>query len=390
MEESQERIIVLGLLGQFPMAGMAWQLIHHLVGLQRLGFAVYYIEDTGTVPYNPQSRSSATDCLASVRFIADTMSRIGLAEAWAYRNVLDGQWYGLPANKVQDLFHDAACVLNLCGASHPSQLTFRPRGRLVYLETDPVLNQVRLATGDAATVAFLTDHDAHVTYGANLGEADCPIPLSHFAWKKTRPPVILDFWSSSVQPTRPQFSTITTWQNRGKDLSFAGEVYLWSKHQTFLAFRDLPIRASQPLELATDLEEGEERTSLIRHGWFLRDVTTVSHDSEVYRDYICSSRGEFTVSKEVVARTKSGWFSDRSVCYLAAGRPVVTQETGFSKFVPTGRGLFAFSTKDEACAALEEINRDYALHSRTARDIAYGYFEATKLLGTMLHDVGVT
>ncbi|TMA61385.1 MAG: glycosyltransferase family 1 protein [Deltaproteobacteria bacterium] len=382
-------IIVLGLLGQFPLAGIAWQLIHHLAGLQRLGFEVYYVEDTGTAPYDPRVKSLVYDCTYSLQVIADALRRLGLEDAWAYRDGRTGQWHGLSQNRVQDLFARALCAINLCGASNPATLTFRPTGKLLYLETDPVLNQVRLDQGDTVTLQFLAGHDAHVTYGENLGEADCPIPLSHFAWQKTRPPVAVELWPFCSGQASSRFTTVTTWHNRGKDLCFRGETYYWSKHLNFLPLADLPRRTSQELELATEVDEEAVRSEFQRNGWVLTDPLTVSRDIGVYHEYICTSRGEFTASKDVVVRTRSGWFSDRSVCYLAAGKPVVTQDTGFSKFIPTGHGLFAFSTPEEALAALETINRDYCAHARAAREIAQEYFDAAKVLAKMLRDVGI-
>lgn len=386
---THDRIVVLGLVGQFPFAGIAWQLIHHLVGLQQLGFDVYYIEDTGTAPYDPRVKNGANDCTYSVHFIAETMRRIGLEDSWAYHNGPTGQWYGLSEDRIQELFASAVCVVNLCGASNPTTLTFQPKGKLLYLETDPVLNQVRLAQGDAATFQYLDAHDVHITYGENLGEADCPIPLPHFVWYKTRPPVVVDLWPLQADTTCRRFTTIATWHNRGKDLLFRGEAYYWSKQRNFLALADLPRHTSQKLEIATEIDNPEELETFQRQGWILVDPLTVSQDIDIYHQYVDSARGEFTVSKDVVVRTRSGWFSDRSVCFLAAGKPVVTQETGFSKYIPTGRGLFGFSTEEDIVAAIDAINRDYLIHARAAREIACEYFSADKLLRQMLKDANI-
>ncbi len=371
------------------MAGMAWQLVHHLVSFQRLGFDVYYVEETGSPPYDPRRKDLANDCSYSVQYIAETLRRFGLDNTWAYHDSLTDQWYGLSQSRLRELFAQALCAVNLCGASHPDMLTFRPRGKLLYVETDPVLYQVRLAQGDVETFRFLNGHDAHITYGENLGEADCPIPLPHFDWKKSRPPVVPDLWPVLPETCAQRFTTIATWHNRGKDLSFGGETYLWSKHLNFLKLADLPQRTSQQLELGVEIDAAEELATFTQGGWMLTDPLSVSQDFTVYRDYICGSRGEFTVSKDAVTRTRSGWFSDRSVCYLAAGRPVVTQETGFSKFVPTGRGLFAFSSVEEAVAALETVNLNYSVQMQAAREIAHEYFSAEKLLLQLLQDVGL-
>ncbi len=389
MAERHGSIIVLGLLGQFPIAGMAWQLVHHLVGFQRLGFDVYYIEETGAPPYDPRVKSSTDDCSYSVQMIADTLARFGFGHAWAYHDGMSDQWYGLAKSRVQELFDQSLAVFNLCAASHPESLTFRPRGKLVYLETDPVLYQVRLAEGDQHALQFLASHDAHITYGENLGASDCPIPLPHFAWHKTRPPVVLDLWPFQETDTHGPFTTIATWHNRGKDLSFRGQSYQWSKHENFLALTDLPRRTSVQLELAVEIDNPVEHELFLRHGWLLSNPLTVSHDIDGYQRYISSSRGEFTVSKEAVVRTRSGWFSDRSVCFLAAGKPVVTQETGFSAYVPTGHGLFSFSSLNDILMAFEAITADYTKHARAAHDIAHEYFAAEKLLRKILSDIGI-
>jgi hypothetical protein len=317
------------------------------------------------------------------------MRRIGLEDQWAYHDGVGDQWYGLPKSHVQELFAQALVVFNLCAATHPESLTFRPRGKLVYLETDPVLYQVRLAEGDSHALQFLASHDAHITYGENLGAADCPIPLPHFAWQKTRPPVVLDLWPFQEADTHGPFTTIATWHNRGKDLCFRGQAYQWSKHENFLAVADLPQRTSEQLELAVEIDNPVEYNLFLRHGWMLSNPLAVSQDMDVYQHYILSARGEFTVSKDVVVRTRSGWFSDRSVCFLAAGKPVVTQETGFDKYIPTGCGLFAFSTEEDALAAFDAINSNYLAHARAAREIAREYFSAEKVLSKLLHDAGL-
>ncbi|HXG19238.1 MAG TPA: hypothetical protein VNN62_09225 [Methylomirabilota bacterium] len=386
---TRDIIVVLGLLGQFPLAGIAWQLLHHLVGFQRLGFEVFYIEETGAVPYDPRTKNVARDCRYSVHFINDTLQRFGFGRQWAYRDGLTNQWYGLSENRVRELFTAAVGVFNLCGASHPETLTFHPKGKFIYLETDPVLQQVRLAQGDEGTLRFLGAHDAHVTYGENLGEPDCPVPLPAFAWKKTRPPVVLDFWPFQIDENCRRFTTIATWHNRGKDLSFRGQTYRWSKHVNFLMLIDLPRRAAQELELGVEIDNQAELDMFQRQGWVLTNPLLVSQDLDAYRNYIRTSRGEFTAAKDAVVRTRSGWFSDRSVCYLAAGKPVVVQETGFSKFIPTGRGLFAFSTADEARAALEAVNRNYPAQARAAHEIARAYFDAAQVFPKLLQDVGL-
>jgi len=182
---------------------------------------------------------------------------------------------------------------------------------------------------------------------------------------------------------------VATWHNKGKDIVFEGQTYYWSKHVNFLKFLDLPRRTPQSLELAVETEDAQVRAELAARGWRLADAAKPSATVEGYRDYIYASRGEFTVAKDIYVRPRTGWFSDRSVCYLAAGKPVVTQETAFSKFIPTGNGLFAFSTLEEAVSALATINADYVRNAHAAREIAADYFAADKVLRKLLLDAGV-
>jgi hypothetical protein len=174
-----------------------------------------------------------------------------------------------------------------------------------------------------------------------------------------------------------------------KDVRFEGQTYYWSKHVNFLRLVDLPRLTSQPLELALETVDATTREMLLERGWQLADAYEKSRDTDTYLQQIYASRGELTVAKDLYARTRCGWFSDRSVCYLAAGKPVVTQETGFSKLVPTGRGLFSFETAEGAAAALEEINRDYAYHCRAAREVAAGCFDSDKVLGELCCEAGL-
>jgi hypothetical protein len=198
---------------------------------------------------------------------------------------------------------------------------------------------------------------------------------------------------------------VASWRQAGKDVEWHGQTYTWSKHHEFLKVIDLPRRTRQPLELALairgrageadgawiprDREDAEAVDRLTRHGWRVVNALPLSHDLEAYRAYIIGSRGEFTVAKDQNVRLRSGWFSDRSACYLAAGRPVVTQDTAFGKRVPTGEGLFAFEGIDDVVAALQAIDADYPRHARAAREIAARYFEAETVLGKLAEDAGL-
>src|SRR5207249_2567589 len=275
-----------------------------------------------------------------------------------------------------------------CGATAP-RAEHRRGAKLLYIETDPVYEQLRIAAGEESSLAFLTSHDVLFTYGENLGAPDCPVPLERFAWRTTRPPVVLDCWAARTDPGAVFFTSIASWENKGKDITFRGETYQWSKHVNFLRFLDLPRHTPQRFCLAMDPADAAVEARVCGAGWELTDPRPISADVDAYRDFIYGSRGEFTVAKDIYVRPRSGWFSDRSVCYLAAGKPVVTQDTGFGKFVPTGQGLLAYSTMEEAVDALARVNRDYAAHGAAARRVAAEHFGAEPVLGRLLADAGL-
>jgi hypothetical protein len=202
-----------------------------------------------------------------------------------------------------------------------------------------------------------------------------------------RQPTLLDLWKSGV-PCKPEFTTVCNWKGN-REIEFAGEKYFWSKHLEFLKFIDLPKRSGMPLELAISGLDGEARMLLESNGWLLTDALPLTLDPWPYRDYVRASRGEFSVAKDQNVRLRTGWFSERSACYLAAGRPVVTQDTGFGTVLPTGEGLFAFSTMEEILTAFESIRSDYGRHSRAAREIAEQYFRAETVLQRLLEDLGL-
>ena len=382
---SRKRIVVLHLAGRYPLGGIGWQAIHYVLGLTRLGHDVYYVEDSGAHPYDPRVKSVVGSAAYSVAFLAEVMGRFGLADRWSYVDAVTSAHHGLSRERISDVFRDADALFNVCGATQLTEEHLRCPIR-VYVETDPVFEQIRVAEGDRQAILALEDHTHHFTYGENLGQPDSPIPLEKFAWRPTRPPVIPDLWSTPTDPAAERFTTIATWKNAGKDIHFRGETYVWSKHLNFLRVMDLPSRTRQALEMALEVEDPAMRDLLARNGWGVQDAFQVSRNLTTYQRYIQQSRGEFTVSKDLVARTRSGWFSDRSVCYLAAGKPVVTQDTGFGKYVPAGVGLLAFEGVEEAAAAIDEVNRDYERHSREARRIALEYFGSDQVLGQLCQE----
>jgi len=383
------RIVVAGGAGAMPFAGVGWQVTQYLEGFRRLGHDVFYLEDTQRWPYDPIADSVSDDAGPAVAYVAALMKRCGLPDAWAYRDVAGGALHGASERRLSAVLADSDVLVNLSGATVLREEHLQV-GIRVYLETDPVLPQIEIAQGRKFTIDFLAAHTHHFTYGANFGAADCGVPIERFKYFPTRPPVILDWWESS--PHAPSldgraFTTIANWKQDGKNIEWGGEVLTWSKHIEFERFLSLPMRVQIPIELALAIDDTSAVGRLRSAGFSIRSARPLSQDLDAYRDYIHSSAGEFSVAKEQNIRLRSGWFSDRTATYLAAGRPAIVQDTGFGCALPTGDGLFAFSTLEDAIAAFELVSSSYSRQSLAARAIAEEYLRAETILAKLLSDV---
>ena len=387
---SREKIVLLGLMSHMPVAGVAWVTVQYLVGFQRLGYDVYYIEAHGCTPRELMQCKEDDGWEKAAAYIDGVMGRFGLGGRWAYHAVYHGnRCYGMSEARLRELYRSAALIINLHGGTVPLPEHYAT-GRLVYLETDPVELQMQLHENRQDAIDFLEPHGAFFTFGENYSNHDCGLPISdRFRFQPTRQPVVLDLWQTHGNDAGDALTTIGNWRQPYRKVVFNGEVYHWSKHYEFLKFLDLPRRTGQAFELALSSFENSDRAMLEGHGWRVRPAAALSDDIDCYRRYIVDSRGEFTVAKDQNVRLRSGWFSDRSATYLAAGRPVITQETGFSNVLPTGRGLFAFSTLEDAVLAVEQINTDYPAHAHAAREVAKEYFAAERVLGRLLERVGL-
>jgi hypothetical protein len=382
------RIVILHLAVAYPFAGVVWQLLHHLIGFRDLGLDVYYIENHGAWVYDAVSQTLVSDPARNLKLLANVFKRFGLGDRWAFYDAEHNGYFGMTRERCDQLLAEADAVINLCGATH-----FRedPRMRcLAYLESDPGALGVEIQNKAKRGIETAAAHRLFFTYAANIGSADCRLATAGLEWHRTRPPVLMDQWHREPGLHEPEkFTTVGTWQNKGYDVDIAGDTYFWSKHINFRKVLDVARRAGQPIELATDLNSGPDYDRALDGGFSFRPVVPMSLDLDAYRQYVSHSRGEFTVAKDLYTRTRSGWFSDRSVCYLAAGRPVVTQRTGFEKYVPEGRGLMGFDDADEAVAAIRAINADYQGHCRAAQEIAFEYFDASKVLDGMAETLGL-
>ena len=384
------RIVVLGMMGRCPFAGQTWLYLNWLRGLARLGHEVWYVEDDSVWPYDPERDSVTDDCSYAVRHIAGAMGKIGMPGRWAYRLAGSNHpAFGLSSPELVDLYRTCDILLNIVGATDLREEHMAAPLR-VYVECDPVTAELRLAKGDAHTRVAFDSHHRMATYGENYGEPDCGVPLDGRPYLKTRQPVDLELWPMYFRPQAEFFTTVGNYRQQGGDEEYRGEIYRWSKHHEWEKFMDLPRSTNQGFQAALKIDAPEDRSRLERAGWNLVSPLQMSLDIfGRYPEFIRSSRAEWTVAKDQNVRLRSGWFSERDACYLASGKPVIAQDTGFGKFMPTGEGLFAFSTLDQALSAVEAVNSDYERHCRAARAIAEDYFDAPKVAGRLLADLGL-
>jgi hypothetical protein len=384
----RKKIVLLGMMSQMPVAGHIWLVVQYLVGFERLGYEAYYVEAHGRTPRELMNGPDDDPWARAPGFIASVMRRFDLGDRWAYHALYSGRYYGMSEGQLRHLYNSAALLINLHGGTTPLPEHYTT-GRLVYLGTDPVDREIELYDNAQRTIELLAPHYAFFTWGLNYGRTDCRVPVSQrFRFRPIPPPVVLDFWQPAASRPGTTFTTVGNWRQLHRKVWFQGELYHWSKHYEFLKILDLPAHGGRIFELALSSYKEADRKLLEGKGWKVRNALEFSKDMDAYRQYLWRSRGEFTVAKDQNVRLRSGWFSERSAQYLAAGRPVITQETGFSNVLPTGRGLFAFSSMEEIIAAVERINSAYEEHCRAAADLARECFSHEVVLRHFLAEMG--
>jgi len=388
---NRKRIVVMGFMASMPIAGVVWQHVHYIVGLLRLGHEVWYVEDSARLPYNPTTYEINNDYRYALETLARLATQFGFEGRWAFcaRYLPGDPCHGLTREKLLDLYRTADAILNICGTQELND-DVRQCERILYVESDPGVEQIRVDKGEPGPIEYLSRHHALFTFGENIG-TESPIPTHQFQWLPTRQPVVTDFWKTDAPPPGGAvFTSVANWNTGGlKDIEWRGDKYLWSKSLEFLKFVEAPARSGETFELATDIKDPATRERLLAQGWRFTSPDQMSIDHDLYRRYLQDSKGEFTVAKDQYVRLNTGWFSDRTACYLAAGRPAITQETGFTRHYGENRGLFAFRTLDEVPEAVRAINADYPAHCRAAYEVAAEYFEATKVLASLLARAGV-
>lgn len=378
------RIAILGYVVRGPLGGAAWHHLQYVLGLTQLGHDVIFLEDSDDFPscYDPSRHTTDTAPSYGLRFAETAFNRIGMGSKWAYYDAHTSTWLGPLAYRLSRRLDSFDIVFNVSGIN-PLRPWFQQIPRRILVDTDPVFTQIRHLQEEPARARGEL-HTHYFSFGENLGNANCLIPHDGFDWKPTRQPVVLGAWPVTPGVRNGAFTTVMQWHSY-KSREYQGQ-HFGMKALSLEEFIDLPQNARATFELA--LGSASAPRDLLRDkGWRIADPLAVTLDPWTYQKYIQDSKAEFSVAKHGYVISNSGWFSERSAVYLASGRPVVTQETGFSEHIPCGRGLFSFRTAREAVAAIDEVNGNYDNHCRWAREIAEEYFDAKNVLSAMLNQI---
>jgi hypothetical protein len=369
-------------VANFPDGGgHFWVYMQYAQGLRRLGCDVYWLEQ-----FRPPASGDSAQQAALLSPFFERMKRFGLeGKTLLYAKAGDAfRFVGCEWPDVERVLQRADLLLNFHYAIDPRLLACARRTALI--DIDPGLLQFWISTGQL-TVA---PHDCYLTTGETVGTPSARFSDCGLQWHRIRPPVCLDLWPFTYDPHAEAFTTVSSWSTTDwLKISENGKTVLRenTKRVAFLQFESLPRHSSQPLELAlyTDERDAQDLASLEQHGWRIRHSRDVAGSPEAYRSYIQRSRGEFSCAKASCMEFQNAWVSDRTLCYLASGKPVVVQHTGPSSYLVNGEGMFRFSSVDEAATALDAINSDYARQCRAARGFAETYFDSQRVLEGVLN-----
>jgi hypothetical protein len=379
------RIVIGANMVKYPVGGMHQWFLAWLVGFKNLGHDVYVVEKSPDWPnscYDLKRRMMTDDCSYGVKIVSNLLRRFGLKDKLCFVDAT-GRYHGLNRKSIESVFKSADIFVDLEWDEWRTEADMA--GLRIHVDGEPgwaqmLLEQMRNA-GEG-----LPPYDYYYTDGLNIGTERSTAPTAGIKYRHIYPPVLVSHYPYTPVVNSAPFTTVMNWKSN-QYVEYNGTTY-GQKDVELLKFVDLPRHTSAPLELAISGKK-VPREYLLDHGWRLRNADDVTLTIDTYRKYIQASKGEFSVAKNVFVATNCGWFGDRPGYYMASGRPVVLQDTGFSEHLPCGRGLFAFHTLDEAVAAINEINGNYKNHSKWAHDLAVEYLDSNKILKKFLYELGI-
>jgi hypothetical protein len=379
------RIVVGSYMVRYPLGGMMSWVLQYLVGFQQLGHDVYFVEKSGYADacYDPATNRMSDDCSYGIASVRALLGRFGMQDKWCFVDAQE-HYHGLSRDRIAAVFKSADIFIDM--GTHGAWLAeAAATGLRVLADGEPGFTQIRMAQRLAAGEE-LPRYDFYYTTGGNIGTSTSAAPTAGRDWRHLLHPVVTKLFCCGPVNKNTAFTTVMNWQSH-QPIEFNGALY-GQKDVEFVKFLDLPSRVATPLEVAVSGKR-VPTDQLQSAGWRLRNAHQVTLSFDSFCDYVRASKGEFSVCKHVFIATNSGWFSDRSAAYLASGRPVVLQDTGFSAHLPCGRGLFAVRTVEEAAVAIEQINSDYVHHAKWARDIAVECLDSTHVLSRFLRELGI-
>ena len=381
MGASQLKVIVMGYVVRGPLGGMAWSDLQYIASLKALGHDVVYVEDSDDYPscYNPPSNETTTDPEYGLAFAREAMEIVGLPESWSYYDAHTRTWHGPLESRGSKVFSDADVVLNLAGVNPIREWTREVPVRML-VDQDPAFTQIRNVT-DPKRAAYARQHNAFATFAMNIDSPECSVPDDGITWHPTRQPVIVDVFPVTHGPKSGAFTTVMQWESY-PTLEF-GDLSFGMKSASFEEYLALPQATDVRLELAVGAPD-PVRARLQDAGWITMDPRPITRTLHTYADFIRASKGEFGIAKHGYVTARSGWFSERSLAYMANARPVVLQDTGFSDWLPVGEGVLAFTSLAEAATALAAADGDYERHSTAARAVAAEHFDGRKVVSDLL------
>jgi len=371
------RIAVLGYIVRGPLGGLAWHHLQYVAGLSALGHDVVFVEDSDDYEscYDPSINAMTTDPTYGLGFTAEAFARLGLEQRWCYFDAFTSRWLGPLGDDALAAISSADLLINVSGVN-PVRAWWDSVPHRALIDTDPVFTQVRhLRDGRARRHA-----EAHTTFFtfAELIGRGASVPDDGLPWLPTRQPVVPELWPVTPLPPDGPFTTVMQW-NSYPAVEHDGQVF-GMKSKSFEAVLELPGERPSASFVVALSALGRARARVERHGWQLANPLEVTRDPWTYQSFVQASTAEFSVAKHGYVASRSGWFSERSTGYLASGRPVIVEDTGFSDVLPSGEGILPFTDLDSAAAAIDEVQRHAAKHSAAARRAAEEHFDFRRVL----------